>query len=168
MKEPQEVKEKLTTKQRRFIEEYCIDFNATQAAIRAGYNPKSAKTTGAENLTKPYILGEIATFLDRLSMKPEESIKRLSDIGRGSFATFLRISEAGLEIDLNSDEAKRNFHLIKKVKQSKRTTRQDGIKTETVFFEIELHDSKDAIKTLLEVYGKISPKDEEVIVNVVF
>ena len=46
---------KLTAKQARFCEEYTIDSNATQAAIRAGYSINSAKVIGCQNLTKPNI-----------------------------------------------------------------------------------------------------------------
>jgi phage terminase small subunit len=45
----------LTPKQARFAEEYLIDLNATQAAIRAGYSAKTARAMGCENLTKPDI-----------------------------------------------------------------------------------------------------------------
>lgn len=45
----------LTPKQIRFCEEYLIDLNATQAAIRAGYSEKTATIIGFENLTKPNI-----------------------------------------------------------------------------------------------------------------
>lgn len=45
----------LTEKQRRFCEEYLIDLNATQAAIRAGYSEDSATEIGYENLRKPHI-----------------------------------------------------------------------------------------------------------------
>ena len=45
----------LTPKQQAFIGEYMIDLNATQAAIRAGYSPATARMIGYENLTKPYI-----------------------------------------------------------------------------------------------------------------
>ena len=45
----------LTQKQRRFVEEYLVDLNATQAAIRAGYSKKTARAMGCENLTKPDI-----------------------------------------------------------------------------------------------------------------
>lgn len=45
----------LTPKQQRFVEEYLIDLNATQAAIRAGYSKKTAAVIGAENLIKPNI-----------------------------------------------------------------------------------------------------------------
>lgn len=50
----------LTPKQQRFVEEYLIDLNATQAAIRAGYSARTAKSIGQENLTKPVIAAAIA------------------------------------------------------------------------------------------------------------
>ena len=49
----------MTMKQKRFIEEYLIDLNATQAAIRAGYSPATAKDIGCENLAKPNIRAHI-------------------------------------------------------------------------------------------------------------
>jgi phage terminase small subunit len=45
----------LTPKQKRFVEEYLIDLNATQAAIRAGYSAKTAFAIGFENLRKPKV-----------------------------------------------------------------------------------------------------------------
>lgn len=53
--------QKLTTKQQRFVEEYLIDLNATQSAIRAGYSPKTAYSIGVENLKKPEINSAIQT-----------------------------------------------------------------------------------------------------------
>ena len=50
---------KLTQKQRRFIDEYIISGNATQAAIKAGYSKKTAAVTATENLRKPNIKAEI-------------------------------------------------------------------------------------------------------------
>jgi phage terminase small subunit len=46
---------KPTPKQRRFVDEYLIDLNATQAAIRAGYSVKTAGQIGEENIRKPEI-----------------------------------------------------------------------------------------------------------------
>ncbi len=46
---------KMTAKQQRFCDEYLIDLNATQAAIRAGYSKKTAGVIANENLNKPYI-----------------------------------------------------------------------------------------------------------------
>ena len=45
----------LTAKQTRFIAEYLIDLNATQAAVRAGYSPKTAYRLGFEALRKPQV-----------------------------------------------------------------------------------------------------------------
>lgn len=50
----------LTPKQQRFVEEYLVDLNATQAAIRAGYSPNAAAEQGYEHLTKPHIRLAIA------------------------------------------------------------------------------------------------------------
>jgi phage terminase small subunit len=50
----------MTPKQQRFVEEYLIDLNATQAAIRAGYSADTARQIGSENLSKPDIADAIA------------------------------------------------------------------------------------------------------------
>lgn len=59
--------QELTTKQQRFIEEYVIDFNATRAAINAGYSEKTARSIGCELLTKPDIRSAIKQRLEELS-----------------------------------------------------------------------------------------------------
>lgn len=48
-------KNKLTQKQKRFVDEYLVSGNATQAALKAGYSKKAAKQIGTENLSKPSI-----------------------------------------------------------------------------------------------------------------
>lgn len=53
----------LSGKQNRFIEEYLFDFNATQAAIRAGYSPKTARVQASQNLTKLNIRSKIKEAL---------------------------------------------------------------------------------------------------------
>lgn len=50
----------LTPKQERFVQEFLIDLNSTQAAIRAGYSRRTAKSIGSENLTKPDIQAKIS------------------------------------------------------------------------------------------------------------
>ncbi len=57
---------KLTPKQKRFVDEYLIDLNATQSAIRAGYSKKTAEVIGHENLRKPNIQLCISERLDKL------------------------------------------------------------------------------------------------------
>jgi phage terminase small subunit len=54
-----DVKSALTDKQQRFVEEYLVDLNATQAAIRAGYSEDTASEIGYENLRKPHIAAAI-------------------------------------------------------------------------------------------------------------
>lgn len=64
----------LTPKQQRFVDEYLIDLNATQAAIRAGYSEKTAKEIGSENLTKPNIAKAIQEAQSRLSNKAQVTV----------------------------------------------------------------------------------------------
>lgn len=61
----------LTEKQKRFVEEYLVDLNATQAAIRAGYSVKTAKSIGQENLTKPDIQAAIQEAKNNRSQRVE-------------------------------------------------------------------------------------------------
>lgn len=61
----------LSEKQKRFISEYLIDNNATQAAIRAGYSAKTARSVGSENLTKPDIASAIARKQQSIANKAE-------------------------------------------------------------------------------------------------
>lgn len=70
-------KNKLTAKQQRFVEEYLVDNNATQAAIRAGYSEKTAKESGYENLTKPHIAEAIAEKRKKISEKTMLTIEGL-------------------------------------------------------------------------------------------
>ena len=67
---------KLTDKQRRFIEEYCADCNATAAAKRAGYSERTAHQIGYENLKKPELKLAIEERLDELSL-PAAKITQL-------------------------------------------------------------------------------------------
>lgn len=59
----------LTTKQKRFCDEYLISANATDAAIKAGYSKKTARAIGAENLSKPYIKEYIDEKLKELESR---------------------------------------------------------------------------------------------------
>ncbi len=64
----------LTPKQQRFVEEYLIDLNATQAAIRAGYSEKTAYSVGHENLKKPEIQKAIQEAQEILSNKTQLTV----------------------------------------------------------------------------------------------
>ena len=77
----------MTEKQKRFVDEYLIDLNATQAAIRAGYSKDTARAIGAENLTKPYIQQAIKERIEQLhnerSADAQEIIEYLTSVMRG-------------------------------------------------------------------------------------
>ncbi|MFC2558550.1 MAG: terminase small subunit [Haemophilus seminalis] len=66
---------KLTDKQKRFIEEYLIDLNATQAAIRAGYSERTAYSIGEENLKKP----EIKRAIDEAQLNRSNRVQITQD-----------------------------------------------------------------------------------------
>lgn len=60
----------MTPKQERFVQEYLIDLNGTQAAIRAGYSPHTAKVAATKDLLpNPAIAARIATARAKLSAK---------------------------------------------------------------------------------------------------
>lgn len=72
----------LTIKQAAFVESYLQCFNATQAAIEAGYSEKTARSIGSENLTKPDIWEAIETELKASAMTSEEVLMRLAELAR--------------------------------------------------------------------------------------
>ena len=80
---------KLTAKQQRFCDEYLIDLNATQAAIRAGYSEKTAAVIATENLRKPniteYIEKRMAEKEDALIAKQDEVLKYLTAVMRREY-----------------------------------------------------------------------------------
>jgi len=83
---------KLTAKQARFVEEYLIDLNATQAAIRAGYSEKSATLIGFENITKPYIAEAIAIASAERSKRTEITADRvLKEYAKIGFAELRNV-----------------------------------------------------------------------------
>lgn len=67
---------KLSDKQKKFCEEYIIDFNQTQSAIKAGYSAKTAYSIGNENLKKP----DIQAYIKELLSKREERTQITADM----------------------------------------------------------------------------------------
>ena len=94
--------DKLTAKQQRFCDEYLIDLNATQAAIRAGYSGKNANNIASENLAKPniqkYIRDRMAEKETSLIADQNEILEYLTSVLRGE-------SEAGMIVGKNGDMA---------------------------------------------------------------
>ncbi len=105
---------KLTPKQQRFCDEYLIDLNATQAAIRAGYSENTAGVIGAENLKKPKIKEYIDQRMEEkgkeLIADQDEVLRYLTSVLRGdSKAHVLARNELGAEdvVEKPPDEKER-------------------------------------------------------------
>lgn len=75
----------LTPKQARFVEEYLVDLNATQAATRAGYSPKTAYSAGQRLLKDVEVAAALATAMDaraqRTSITADRVVEELAKIG---------------------------------------------------------------------------------------
>lgn len=91
---------KLTEKQKRFVAEYLVDLNATQAAIRAGYSPKTANRIGSQNLSKVDVQAEIekrrATLRNKLEITQEKVIEELAAVAFANGADFAQVTKTGL------------------------------------------------------------------------
>ena len=89
---------KMTPKQKRFCDEYLIDLNATQAAIRAGYSKKTAQQMGTENLSKPvikeYISARMAEKESELIADQDEVLRYLTSVLRGKSQSEVVVVES--------------------------------------------------------------------------
>jgi len=92
------VTKKLTEKQEKFIQEYLVDLNATQAAIRAGYSEKTAYSIGQSTLKKPHIRAAVQREMDRRAKRTEVTADRvlgeLAVLGFSEITDFLDIETA--------------------------------------------------------------------------
>ncbi len=89
--------ELMTKKQQRFCDEYLVDCNATQAAIRAGYSEKTAYSIGVENLKKPelknYIEQRLQDMQDKTVASAEEVMQYLTSVLRGQSSAEIVVVE---------------------------------------------------------------------------
>jgi phage terminase small subunit len=100
----------LTPKQQRFVQEYLIDLNATQAAIRAGYSPRTAAEQGARLLTNVKISAAIAAAMQsrqqRTEITADRVLKELARVAlldpRGFFDSDGKLKKV---TDLTEDQA---------------------------------------------------------------
>lgn len=98
----------LTPKQELFVQEYLIDLNATQAAIRAGYSVKTAGVIAAENLKKPSIRARIdaamAARSRRTGVNQDRVIRELARIAFVNAPDVINIDEATVRDDADRDD----------------------------------------------------------------
>lgn len=135
----------LTTKQRRFVEEYIgpANFNATEAARRAGYSEKTAYSIGHENLSKPEIEAAIESRLDELSMSAAEATKRLTEWARADPSDVIEIQTDGSWVlDLEKAQKSGAIRLVKELSYD-----AEGRP------KVKLHDAKDAAIQIAKIRG---------------
>lgn len=102
----------INAKQKRFCDEYLIDCNATQAAIRAGYSPKTAYSIGVENLKKPELKNYIDEQLERIhnekTADAQEVLEYLTAVMRGEHTEqVLKLIGEGVQTVTDIDVAAR-------------------------------------------------------------
>lgn len=135
---------KLTEKQQRFVEEYLIDLNATQAAIRAGYKPSSARQVGTENMSKPSIRAcidqAIAERSKRTGINQDRVIRELARLAFVNANDVIDMDEASIKCNASEDDTA----AIASVKVKTIPTKEgDGVER-----EIRLNDKLKALELL--------------------
>ena len=146
----------MTKKQKRFVEEYLIDLNATQAAIRAGYSPDSAGDIGCENLKKPDIRACIdkamAERSRRIGVNQDRVIEELAKLAFVNPANVINFDEATVKLGASDDD----LAYIQSVK----VKTVSGEKSDTTEREVRLCDKKAALELLGKHLGMFKDKVE--------
>ena len=142
----------MTKKQKRFVEEYLIDLNATQAAIRAGYSPDTAGSIGAENLKKPEIKSRIdkamAERSRRTGINQDRVLQELARIGFAKITDVVDPETAEIRPDASDDD----LACIQSIK-----IKLNEFGTER---EVKLYDKKSALVDLGKHLGLFKDKLE--------
>lgn len=146
----------MTKKQKRFIEEYLIDLNATQAAIRAGYSPDTAYSIGTENLKKPEIRAHIEKSMAersrRTGINQDRVIRELAKIAFVNAADVINTEDATLKDNATEEDTAAILSVKVKVFPTKNG---DGIER-----EIKMADKLKALELLGKHLGMFTDKIE--------
>jgi len=159
----------LTARQKAFIQEYPIDLNATQAAIRAGYSVKTAKETGCLLLTKANIQEALQKALNKRADKADITAERvLKEIARLAFSDIKEYIDIGpdgcVQVKPFEDMPTGASRAIQSVKEKKRilaSGKGDG--EETILestFEFKLWDKGRALEQLGKHLGFLFNKPD--------
>lgn len=151
--EAQETRPKrLTPKQATFVQEYLIDLNATQAAIRAGYSEDTAYSIGHENLSKPEILDAIQAAMDLRAERTGITVDRvLVELARMGFADVRQIfTEGGQLRDIASlpAEVAASVQSVEVVTRPGAEVDANGNRTIEYVHKIKLADKKGPLELL--------------------
>lgn len=145
---------KLTEKQQRFVDEYLIDLNATQAAIRAGYSVKTAREQASQNLTKLNIQQEISEKMaersKRTGVNQDRVVMELAKIAFVNAADVIDSDDATIKAGATADDTA----AIQSVKVKVIPTKEG----EGVEREIRLNDKLKALELLGKHLGMWNDK----------
>ena len=152
---------KLTDKQQRFVEEYIIDLDKKNAAIRAGYSVKNADCIGANTYQKPEVYAHIQVALaerrKRSGMNADLALRELGRIARSNPGNVLDES-GGIREDASEDD----LASIKSVKVKRIPCKGGGVTTEK---EIQFHDKTKALELYMRAEGMFVDKSLVVTAN---
>lgn len=147
---------KLTEKQKRFVEEYLIDLNATQAAIRAGYSVKNPDKIGSELLGKTRVSEEISKAMaersKRTGINQDRVVMELAKIAFVNANDLINPEDASVRKDASKDD----LACIQSVK-IKQSFSDKGDMTER---EVKLNDKIKALELLGKHLGMWKDKVE--------
>lgn len=153
---------KLTAKQIRFVDEYLVDFNGTQAAIRAGYSEKTAAATAARLLRNVNIQAEISRRQKDLQRRTEVTQERVvKELARVAFADATDYVQVETRI-INRGEVKVPIELAVHKETAELSADQRAaiasIKQGANGVEIKLHDKIKALELLGRHIGMFNDK----------
>ncbi len=144
----------LSAKQKRFCEEYIVDNNATQAAIRAGYSEKTACSQGNRLLTKVEIDKYIGELREKRSIRTQITADRvLEEYARIAFSDLRQVvtwSPQGLVLK-ESEELSQD--VASAVSEVTRTASMSGVS-----YKIKMHNKIGALDKLAKHLGICSDK----------
>jgi phage terminase small subunit len=149
----------MTDKQKRFCDEYLIDMNGAQAAIRAGYSKKTAKQIATENLSKPYL----REYIDkRMAEKEAELIADQDEVMK--YLTAVMRREKAEHVVVTCTEETSSYVPDGEGKMRKQTVKKEMPKI--VEIPARLQDSNKAAELLGKAYGIYTDKvDADVDMN---
>lgn len=155
----------LTDKQARFVEEYLVDLNATQAAIRAGYSEGTAHSIGSENLGKPEIAQAIADAQkersERTQVTQDMVVQELARIGFSDLRKMLTDRGSLLDPQDWDDDTAAAISSIEVVTNAgDRGTDEDGRKVIDHTHKIKTWDKNSALEKLAKHLGMFVDRHE--------
>ena len=156
---------KLTPKQMRFVDEWLIDFNGKQAAIRAGYSAKTAEATAARLLRNVKVQAEIARRQKDLQKRTEISQDRVvKELARVAFADATDYAQVETRIVEKDDGTEVSYQTVTLKNTAELSPEQRaaiaGIKQGANGIEVKLCDKLKALELLGRHIGMFNDKLE--------